>query len=236
MEVWNPWHGCRKISPGCMNCYVYRRDSFVGKDASIVSKTKSFDLPVRKSRNGGFKIRLNAEVFTCGTSDFFIEEADEWRREAWGFIRERKDLFFLIITKRIDRFQTNLPSDWGRGYPNVRIGCTVENQKMADFRLPIFIELPIAHKIIISEPLLGNIDISGYLNENIDMVVAGGESGKNGRVCDYSWVLDIRAQCIENKVPFYFKQTGTHFKKDGRLYTIPRKLQHAQARKAAINT
>lgn len=50
MAVWNPWHGCKKISPGCMNYYVYRRDAEFGKDSSIVTRTASFDLPVKRDR------------------------------------------------------------------------------------------------------------------------------------------------------------------------------------------
>lgn len=49
MTNWNPWHGCTKISPGCYHCYVYRRDSEFGKDASLVTKTKAFDLPIKKT-------------------------------------------------------------------------------------------------------------------------------------------------------------------------------------------
>ncbi len=48
MTNWNPWHGCTKISPGCYHCYVYRRDAEFGKDASLVTKTKAFDLPIKK--------------------------------------------------------------------------------------------------------------------------------------------------------------------------------------------
>ena len=57
MAVWNPWHGCRKISPGCLNCYVYRRDAEFGKDASVIAKTASFDLPVRRNRKGEYKLQ-----------------------------------------------------------------------------------------------------------------------------------------------------------------------------------
>ena len=52
MAIWNPWHGCRKISPGCANCYVYRRDGSVGRDASVITKTRGYDLPLRKNRRG----------------------------------------------------------------------------------------------------------------------------------------------------------------------------------------
>ena len=51
MPIWNPWHGCHKISPGCLHCYVYRRDESVGRDASVVAKTADFDLPIRRGRN-----------------------------------------------------------------------------------------------------------------------------------------------------------------------------------------
>ena len=58
MSLWNPWHGCTKCSPGCQNCYVYRRDAEFGKDASIVKKTASFNLPVKKDRRGNYKCEL----------------------------------------------------------------------------------------------------------------------------------------------------------------------------------
>ena len=63
----------------------------------------------------------------------------------------------------------------------------------------------------------------------------GGESGEQARLCDYSWVLDIRRQCVQAQVPFYFMQTGARLLKDGKLYHIPRKHQHSQARAAAID-
>lgn len=150
-------------------------------------------------------------------------------------IRTRSDLHFYIITKRIHRFHVNLPDDWGDGYDNVSICCTVENQDRADCRLPIFLREPIRHKNIICEPLLEAVDLSPYLSAGIKDVTVGGESGNNARICRYDWVLDIREQCLRAGVPFYFKQTGARFEKDGRLYTIPRKYQHYQAQKAGIN-
>ena len=97
------------------------------------------------------------------TSDFFVEEADEWRREAWDIIKYMSDLKFFIITKRIDRFDKCKPHDWKDGYDNVTICSTCENQEMADYRLPIMIELPIKHMEIIHEPMLEAIDINKYL-------------------------------------------------------------------------
>ena len=79
---WNPWHGCRKISEGCRHCYVYRQDERHDKDSSEVRKTSAFNLPVRRSRDGRFKVPAGEMVYTCFTSDFLLEEADAWRAEA----------------------------------------------------------------------------------------------------------------------------------------------------------
>lgn len=232
---WNLWHGCHKISEGCRHCYVYRQDSRVDRDASRVFKTRQFNLPVQKYRKGDYKVPSGSMIWTCFSSDFFLEDADEWRKEAWLMIRERKDLHFFFITKRIDRFYVNLPADWGDGYENVTICCTCENQDRADYRLPIYLKLPIRHKIIICEPCLGAIDLRPYLNDCIEQVIAGGESGSEARRCRFEWITDLQKQCKERDITFVFKQTGTFLEKNGRMYHIPRQLQHAQARKANIN-
>ncbi|SHF14767.1 DUF5131 family protein [Dysgonomonas macrotermitis] len=235
-KLWNPWHGCHKLSEGCRNCYVYRGDAKRGIDSSVITQTKNFDLPVQKKRNGEYKIPSGSEVATCFTSDFFVEDADQWRVEAWRMIKERPDLKFLMITKRIDRLHVSLPDDWGDGYDHVTICCTVENQDRADYRLPIYKASPVKHKIIICEPILEYIDLQPYLGSWIEQVVVGGESGyQNLRVCNYDWVLAIRELCVKHGISFWFKQTGTLFQKEGHIYTINRRFQHSQARKAAIN-
>lgn len=165
-----------------------------------------------------------------------MDKADDWRPEIWDIIKARSDVEFFIITKRILRFYDCIPNDWGEGYPNVSIVCTIENQNQCDIRFPFFNRLPIAHKYIASEPLLSAIDMRKYLNPSIRQVLVGGESGPNARICDYDWVLDIRRQCVEAGVKFYFKQTGARFKKDGKLYNIKRRSQHSQAKKANIGT
>ncbi len=237
MAIWNPWHGCMKISPGCNHCYVYRRDAEFGKDTSKVHKTSKFDLPIQKNRKKEYKLLPELEpVYTCMTSDFFIKDADEWRKDAWEMIRERSDLQFVIVTKRIHRFRVSLPEDWGDGYENVTIMCTAENQSKADDRIPVLLELPIRHKMIIHEPMLENIRIEPYLaTGQIEQVVCGGESGEDARVCDFAWVLDTMNQCVANDVPFRFKQTGALFKKGDRVYRIERKDQMIQAKKAGID-
>lgn len=233
---WNLWHGCHKKSEGCLHCYVHRRDARYGIAEGVVKKNSCFDLPLRKGKNGLYTVPSGSQIYTCFTSDFLLEEADGWRKEAWDIIRERYDCEFLFITKRIERFRINLPHDWGSGWEHVAVGCTCENQRCADERLPIFTELPIRHRYIICEPLLGSMYLSPYLSDRIDAVIVGGESGSDARVCDYEWVLDIRRQCVEKNVKFIFRQTGARLLKDNKLYNVERKIQHSQARKAGIDT
>lgn len=230
------WHGCHKLSPGCKHCYVYSGDAKRDVDSSLVKRTKNFDLPTRRKSNGEYKIVSGTMVYTCFTSDFFVEDADLWRTEAWAMMRKRDDLNFLIITKRIDRFMQCLPDDWGDGYNNVTICCTVENQTCANYRLPIYKTSPIKHKIIICEPLLESIDLQPFdIGSWVEQVVVGGESGYGARPCNFDWVMNLRSVCVKNKVTFWFKQTGAKFIKDGKLYSIKHQYQHSQARKAGIN-
>lgn len=229
------WHGCHKYSEGCKLCYVYRSDEKHGADSSIVYKTKNFDIPVRKKRDGGYFVPSNSLVWTCFTSDFLLSDADKWRADAWDMMRQRKDLHFLFITKRIERFEECKPVDWGDGWENVTICVTCENQKRADERLPIFKMLPIKNKVFIHEPLLGEIDISAYLDDSIQQVSVGGESGVGARECRYEWVQSLRRQCVEKNVAFEFRQTGANFVKDGVCYKVLRKYQHSQAKKAGLD-
>jgi len=237
MQIWNPWHGCHKISPGCANCYVYRRDESIGKDASVVSRTGDFNLPLKKNRQGEYKLTAaDGIVFACMTSDFFLDTADEWRQECWDMIRQRQDLQFHIITKRIDRFMQCVPPDWGDGWEQVTICSTCENQDRADYRLPILLELPIKHREVICEPMLEEIHMEQYLaSGKIEHVTCGGESGENARLCDFRWIQEVRRECIRNGVSFTFKQTGAVFLKDGKVYHIDRKIQMQQAKRSGYS-
>lgn len=235
MVGWNPWHGCEKYSAGCMHCYVYRRDGMYELDASQIRKNAAFGLPVRKKRDGCYCLNTSETVGTCFTSDFFLDKADAWRPDAWRMMRERSDLRFFFITKRILRFYVGLPDDWGDGYPNVSIGVTCENQQTAEERLPFFKTLPIREKHIICEPMLEAIDLEPYLGNDIFQVCAGGESGADARLMRYEWVADLREQCMRHGVRFYFKQTGARFEKDGRIYRIDRREQLRQAKKSGLS-
>jgi protein gp37 len=232
-KIWNPWHGCEKYSEGCAHCYVYRRDDSVGRDASEVRQNRDFDLPVRRRRDGTFVIPSGETVYACMTSDFFLPRADAFRSEAWRMIRARADLRFVIITKRIVRFTDCIAPDWGDGYENVTITCTVESEKQCRIRMPILLQIPALRKQVCCEPLLDRVDLSPYLDERIARVIVGGESGPDARLCRWEWVCDLYRQCAAAGVPFTFKQTGARFEKDGRVFRVPRSRQMEQAGKAA---
>jgi protein gp37 len=204
--------------------------------SEIARKTLAFDLPVKRKRDKSYKIPPGSLVFTCFTSDFLLEDADAWRPDCWAMIRERRDCRFYFFTKRIHRFLECVPDDWGDGYDNVIVGCTVENQAMADQRLPIFSSLPIKYKTIIVAPMIDRIDLSNHLIPSIQEVSCGGESGRDARPLDFDWVLSLREQCIQSGIPFRFHQTGAKLIKDSKLYYIRRCYQHEQAKKAGVDS
>ncbi|WP_100065764.1 DUF5131 family protein [Miniphocaeibacter massiliensis] len=234
MAMWNPWRGCRKYSDGCKFCYIHKGDSKRSVDTNLITKTKNFEYPIKKLKNGEYKLKSNQMVYLCFSTDFLIEEADSWREECWKIIKERQDLNFLFLTKRIDRFLDCIPTDWNDGYDNMIVGCTIENQRTANYRLNILKNLPIKHKNIICQPLIENIEIEKYLDD-VELVVVGGESDYNARPLNYDWVLNIRKQCLNKNVNFEFRQCGTNFIKDNKLYKLNTKILCSQAKKANIN-
>lgn len=231
--MWNPWHGCHRYSAGCLNCYVYFLDGLRDRDAGVVVKNKTnFDLPVKKDRRGNYKIPSGAVLGTCFTSDLFIEEADEWRGEVWDMIRQRPDVHFLIPTKRIVRFAECVPEDWGEGWDNVVIAVSAENQATADKRVPLLLEAKVKHRVVFVSPILEYVSLGEYLQSGlIEQVSVGGESYANARVCDFDWVKRIFADCQRYGVPFDFHQTGSNFRKDGKVYHIKHRDEHSQAKK-----
>lgn len=212
---WNPWQGCHKVSPGCDNCYMHRDKKRFGQDPNIVvrSSPKTFSLPDR--------LPAGSKIFPCSWSDFFIEEADQWRDEAWDIIRRNPDKIFQIPTKRLERIPGCLPPDWGNGWPHVWLGASVENQKMADLRIPLLLKIRAAVRFVSIEPMLGPVDLDipcetgngstfglGTALAGIDWVICGGESGPNARPMHPDWVRSLRDQCIEVGTAFWFKQWG----------------------------
>lgn len=224
--TWNPWHGCTKVSPGCKFCYMYRDKDRYGQDPTTVLRSKTkFKAPLSWNEP-----KL---IFTCSWSDWFIEEADQWRDAAWKVIKDTPQHTYQILTKRPERIKGCLPDDWGSGYDNVWLGVSVENQKYAK-RIWHLCHTPAKVRFISAEPLIGRIDLGldAYLanedgavifekklQELIHWVIIGGESGnetgKYGyRPCELGWIEAIIDQCKESNVPVFVKQLGTQLAKD----------------------
>lgn len=234
MVMWNPWRGCHRCSEGCKYCYIHKGDARKGIDTNLIHKSKRFTAPIERNKHGEYRMKGGQLVYLCFSSDFLLENADDWRRECWAMIRERQDLHFLFLTKRIERFMDCIPEDWEAGYENVTVGCTVENQAAVDCKLKIFQQLPIRHRNIICQPLLEAVNLQPYLS-GCELVVVGGESDPKARVLNYDWVLSIREQCIQAGVHFSFRQCGTHFIKDGKQYHLHVRVLMSQARKANLD-
>ena len=237
MIIWNPWHGCHKISEGCEHCYMYFLDRKRGVDTSIVTRTANFNLPVRCDRRGNYKLRPGMQLYVGLSTDFFVEEADAWRPEVWAMMRTRSDIAFRILTKRAHRIKDCLPPDWGEGYQNVMLSVTCENQRNADARLPLLLDIPARHKGFMAAPLIGAIDASRYLAlGQIEEVLCGGENYDGSRPCHYEGVAERSHQCREADVTCNFIETGSVFVKDGRTYCIPSKeVQSRQALRSGLS-
>lgn len=229
-DTWNPWHGCKKISEGCANCYMYFLDQIRAQDGSLIRLTNNIKKPLAKNRKGEYKIKSGELIRVCMTSDFFLEEADAWRIQAWDIMRIRSDVKFFLLTKRPERILSCLPFDWGDGWENIIINVTAENQKRADERIPILLDLPFKHKGIMCAPLLSEIHIEQYLSDKIEQIIVGGENYGGNRPCHYEWVKSLYHQATKHDITFAFIETGTHFVKDGKTYQIPSKtIQSKQA-------
>jgi len=199
-STWNPWRGCVKVSPGCKNCYMFRNQRRYGKDPSVIVRTNpnTFKAPL--------KWLDPARVFTCSWSDFFIEQADEWRDEAWNIIRRTPHLTYQILTKRPELIHDRLPEDWGDGFRNVWLGVSVETEKYL-WRLEALSDIPAVIRFVSYEPALGPVDFTPY-SPVIHWIISGGESGPDCRPANQQWFWDVRVQCAKYGVAYFHKQNG----------------------------
>lgn len=217
--TWNPWMGCHKVSAGCKHCFMYRDMARYGREPNVVTRAKpgTFNNPLRWAQNG--KVQPGARIFTCSWSDWFIQEADPWRDEAWDIIRRTPQFTYLICTKRPERISEHLPADWGNGWPHVWLGVTTENQEMADRRIPILLAVPARIRWLSVEPMLEPITFADacndWLEQGIGWIVTGGESGPNTRPADPEWFRYAQRQCQAARVPYFHKQLGGTRKIDG---------------------
>lgn len=196
--TWNPWRGCTKVSPGCAHCYMFRDQERYGRDPSVVVRSKTtFADPL--------KWHAPKVVFTCSWSDWFHEAADPWRDEAWDVIRRTPQHTYLILTKRPERMAPRLPwSAFGDPWPNVWLGVSVENQRVAH-RVGVLVTVPATRRFISAEPLLGPVSLP---LQGIDWLIAGGESGPDCRPMELDWARQLRDTCNYHEVAFFLKQLG----------------------------
>lgn len=174
---------------------------------------------------------VRPRVFCASLADVFDKAVpDEWRADLWSLIAVTQCLDWLLLTKRPQNIAKMLPPEWGNGWPNVWLGTTVENQEEADRRIPHLLNVPAAKRFLSCEPLLGPVDLTNIRppevksgeahgwsciwTENhvgrpvIDWVICGGESGPSARPMHPDWARALRDQCVDARVPFFFKQWG----------------------------
>jgi len=212
--TWNPVTGCSKVSSGCLNCYAER----------MAKRLQAMGNP---NYRNGFAVTVHRHmldvpltwrqprlVFVNSMSDLFHEDVPlEFIRQVFITMRKTPRHTYQVLTKRSERLLELAPKlDWPR---NVWMGVSVEDVDVLN-RIDHLREVPAAVRFLSIEPLLGplpDLDLDG-----IQWVIVGGESGPGARPMEQDWVLDIRDQCEEVQVPFFFKQWGGVFKKrNGRV-------------------
>jgi protein gp37 len=238
-HTFNPWSGCQKVSPACDHCYAETQAkraprTFGGWGPGAERKRTSesyWRQPLLWNKRAA-KDGARPRVFCASMADVFDNAVPEgWRRELWELIAATPYLDWLLLTKRPQNIAKMLPPLWGRGWANVWLGTTVENQAEADRRIPHLLAMPAAKRFLSCEPLLGPADLrriqygaaqwtdalSGMIyygpgtapiGPRIDWVIAGGESGAHARPSHPDWFRSLRDQCQAAGVPFFFKQWG----------------------------
>jgi len=213
-STWNPVTGCTKVSAGCANCYaerMARRLQAMGQanyvnGFNVTLQPHALNLPL------GW--RKPQAVFVNSMSDLFHEDVPlEFIRRVFAVMEQGWWHRFQILTKRSARL-----AELASGLPwpgNVWMGVTVESAEFT-YRMDDLRRVDSAVRFLSLEPLLGpipDLDLDG-----IDWVIVGGESGPRSRRMESSWIREVRRQCREASVPFFFKQWGgTRKKKTGRL-------------------
>ena len=87
-DIWNPWHGCRKCSEGCENCYMYFLDRMREQDGSRIYRTKNgFRYPLSKERQGKYNVTSGGLIPVCMHADFLLDGEDTWRADASDAMR-----------------------------------------------------------------------------------------------------------------------------------------------------
>lgn len=203
-STWNPITGCTKISPGCKNCYaerMARRLAAMGQPNyangfNVALHEKALTLPLTWKKPQFIFVNSMSDLFHEKVpTDFILKIFDVMRKASWHQ--------FQILTKRPERLlELNPTLTWA---PNIWMGVSVENSDYT-YRAELLARSSAHIKFLSVEPLLGPIPRLPLYG--IDWVIVGGESGAGARRMEESWVTDIRDQCLQKRVPFFFKQWG----------------------------
>lgn len=225
--TWNPVTGCTKVSAGCRSCYAETLFTRFGKRWGQPKFTEVKMHPDRLMEPVYLEEKLRGKkVFVCDMSDLFHESVtDEFIFDVFETIWNCPLTIFQILTKRPERALKIMNQVGDKilvAMPllNVWIGTSVEDQKTADERIPLLLQIPAAVRFLSCEPLIGPIDLNlwtGLNAKNLNMihwVIAGGESGRMARPMHPDWVRSLRDQCATASVPFFFKQWG-HYLPNG---------------------
>jgi protein gp37 len=217
-HTFNAWIGCTKLSPACDFCYAESMAKFRGwaKWGPGEERKLTSGANWRKPYLWDKAAKAAGErhsVFCNSLADVMDAEVDDgWRAKLGGVIADTPNLDWLLLTKRHNVALKKLPK-MAAPAGNIRIGFTVENQPMADLRLPALRTLAgIGYRTFVSyEPALGPVDWSPWTSDGtIGWLIAGGESGRHARAPHPDWFRSARDACAAAKVAYHFKQWGEH--------------------------
>ena len=213
-STWNPVTGCNKISEGCDNCYAERmaiRLKAMGQQNyingfEVACHPHMLDTPLKWKKSN--------MVFVNSMGDIFHEKVPlDFVKQVFDVMCVADQHLYQVLTKRAKRLlELSKMLTWE---DQIWMGVTVE-KKTLKYRIDYLRKTPAKVKFLSLEPLLGSL---GKLNlSGIDWVIVGGESGPRARSIEADWAREIRDQCIEQNVPFFFKQWGgVQKKKNGRI-------------------
>ena len=211
--TWNPTTGCDKISAGCKYCYaevMTRRLMAMGID----KYSEGFKIRTHfDSLNIPYTWKKPKVVFVNSMSDLFHPEVPlEFIKAVFEVMNDNPQHIFQVLTKRADRLhRVHEQLNWTR---NIWMGVSVEDERVVG-RIDFLRKTNAKVKFLSCEPLIGplmNLNL-----KNIDWAIVGGESGRKARPMKEWWVWDIKQQCQEQEVAFFFKQWGgVNKKKAGR--------------------
>jgi protein gp37 len=221
-HTFNPWIGCTKVNALCANCYAellmdtrYGRVIWGPRGTRVRTTAQYWRQAIRWNKDADH-LGERRRVFCASLADVFEDwtELSPWRRDLFALIDRTTGLDWLLLSKRPENIDKMWMGPRDDGYPpslrrdHVWLGTSVGTQETADLAVPRLLEsrhrVPVLFLSV--EPLLGPIPRLPL--DGIDWVIVGGESGPRARPMEEEWVLEVKQQCDDAGVPFFFKQWG----------------------------